>query len=148
MRCAIHGFCLGFHIVPQSEGLNDPFSAIFCHFQTAPKLMIGDFNCRLHTYAMMREPEFFEKVVFGIDECHCKGHTNCSICYNMRLFKNAYFKYNIVNDSTCEQRNNIIKRLKRQALYMNKKTFMNTARLLFEIDNRCLHRKYSKMPVF
>lgn len=134
--------------MPKSEGLNDPFSAVYCHFQTAPKLMIGDFNCRLHTYAMNREPEFFKETVFGIDECHCKGHTGCSVCYNMRLLKNAHPDYNLMNDSACEQRNNIIKRMARQATYMNLSTFMIQARLLFEIDNRNIRRKLEKLPVY
>ncbi len=59
IRCAKHGVCLGYHIVPKSEGLNDPFSAVYCHWSKAPKLMIGDFNCRFHTYAMYRETNFF-----------------------------------------------------------------------------------------
>ena len=29
-RCSIHGFADCFHIVSQSEGLNDQFSAIYC----------------------------------------------------------------------------------------------------------------------
>ena len=147
-RCAIHGFADGFHIVPKSEGLNDPFSAILCHRRVAPELAIGDFNCQLQPYGCNREPEIFLPIVHAIDECHTKAHTRCSIAYNMRIFKNAHYSYNLVNDSTCEQRNNIIKRLKKQAIWMKKRTFMVYARLLLEIDNRNLYRKYCKLPVY
>ncbi len=38
LRCLIHGVCIGFHVIPKSEGKNDPFSAVYCHFEilTAP----------------------------------------------------------------------------------------------------------------
>ena len=44
-RCLIHAMCVGCHIIPISEGKNDPFSTIYCHWQKAPTVMCGDFNC-------------------------------------------------------------------------------------------------------
>ena len=145
IRCAKHGICLGYHIVPKSEGLNDPFSAIYCHWSEAPKLMIGDFNCRLHTYCMYREPEYFKNTVVGIDECHMNGHIACSICYSMKSFKDGHPQYALMNDSASEQRNRIINRMRLSAAWMNLNSFMFMSRLMVEIDNRLLLRKFKNM---
>jgi hypothetical protein len=70
-----HGVCLGFHCIPQGEGRNDVFSALYCYWETAPKYVIYDFACALAPYCMVREPTFFKDTIFLVDSFHAKGHT-------------------------------------------------------------------------
>ncbi|KAF9523163.1 hypothetical protein CPB83DRAFT_898984 [Crepidotus variabilis] len=72
-----HSVCYGFHIIPFAEGRNDVFSAIYTHWQTAPRVIVYDFACALQPYCMTREPEFFANTLFVIDAFHAKGHVKC-----------------------------------------------------------------------
>ena len=70
-----HLVCLGFHKMPICEGRNDVFSAVFCYWEKAPKVIIYDFACQLGPYCMVREPEFFKNTLFAVDQMHANGHT-------------------------------------------------------------------------
>ncbi len=50
-----------------------------------------------------------------------------------------------MNDSAAEQRNRIINRMKLSAAWMNLKTFMFMSRLIVEIDNRMIIRKFAHL---
>ncbi len=137
LRCLIHGICLGFHVIPQSEGRNDPFSAVYCHFETAPDTMCGDFNCQVHPYCMSREAEYFANTIFPSDSLHHKGHSRCSEAYNETKFKKKGLRtYKLWNGAAVEERNRVLAKLKEISAHMSLEQFMIQLRLLIEMDNR------------
>ena len=63
----------------------------------------------------------------------------------MKCFKNSHPQHALMNESAAEQRNRIINRMKLSAAWMNCKTFMIMSRLMVEIDNRMLLRKFADL---
>ena len=49
-----HSICYGFHCIPQAEGRNDVFSAIYTRWEKAPEVVVYDFACALQPYCMTR----------------------------------------------------------------------------------------------
>ena len=149
LRCLIHGIAIGFHVIPNGEGRNDPMSAIYCHFKKAPKTMCGDFSCGTMPYAMKREPHFFDETVFPTDEIHHKGHCKCSQCFDLAVFKRHGKKeYKLCNGSAVEQRNRVLMKLKTMSAHMALESFMVHTRLLLEMDNRRIEREYRGMKLY
>ena len=141
LRCLIHGICIGFHVIPKCEGRNDAFSAVYCHFNTAPKVMMGDFNCQVHPYCMSREAEFYQHTLFPGDAMHHKSHCKCSECYNENQFKSkGISKYSLWNGAAVEERHRVISKLKEVSAHMSMEQFMIQLRLLIEMDNRRIIR--------
>ena len=141
LRCLIHGICIGFHVIPNCEGRNDPFSAVYCHFNTAPKVMMSDFNCQVHPYCMSREAEFYQHTLFPGDAMHHKSHCKCSECYNEKQFKSkGISKYSLWNGAAVEERHRVISKLKEVSAHMCMEQFMIQLRLLIEMDNRRIIR--------
>jgi len=56
----IHGVCVGWHFMLRSEGRNDMFSALLCHWKKAPEIVVYDYACQLATYCYSREWNFFK----------------------------------------------------------------------------------------
>ena len=143
-RCLHHSIALGVHVVPISEGLNDPFSAIYCHWKEAPKTCVADYNCRFHSYATRREPVFWQCTIIVNDECHGGGaHKACSEAYNIKVYKNLDDEvFSTMNDAGSEERNRPINRIKESARYFRKGIFMIVAIHLLDMDNRYYERKW------
>ena len=148
VRCAKHSIAIGFHLCKTGEGVNDAVSAVYCHWKKAPSIMIGDNNCKSHTYAMIREPIWWKYTVYVIDWLHSLGHKRCTPNYWISRFKDTSVLYRILNDMGAEQRNRHHNRIKRQSKYMKLSTFMFLQRLFLEIDNRKLHNKFRSMHCF
>ena len=55
----MHGNCLGFHMIPGSEGRKDPAVALNTHLATPPKVVFYDFACSLSEYVKNRESGYF-----------------------------------------------------------------------------------------
>ena len=143
IRCLKHSIAVGFHLMPVSEGKNDPFSATFCHWEIAPQVMCGDFNCQLEPYCRIREPTYFENTIFPVDAMHCKSHTECSDAFDGSLFtKHGIREYRLWNDQGVEQRNRVLSRLKVTSAHMRLEQFMLQLRQLLEMDNRRLIRRF------
>ncbi len=135
-HCGIHPINLGFHVIPNCEGLNDCFSMMYCHYLRAPITTSTDFNCGGQGYAMRREPEFFSKTAFIIDQPHHQGHTQCSDAFNSKHWKSkGLSKYKSINFSTSEQRNKFLNKVKTMSTYMSFGNLMITVRHLMEMDN-------------
>ncbi|KAF8510655.1 hypothetical protein BU17DRAFT_77649 [Hysterangium stoloniferum] len=77
-----HLICLGFHIIPTAEGLNDVFPVIYTHWPIAPKIIVYDFACQPASYCLIHKPSFFCNAQFVIDEFHTADHTKCSKAIN------------------------------------------------------------------
>ena len=143
IRCLIHQICLGFHVIPVSEGKNDPFAAVYTHFSTAPEVMMGDFSCQVHPYCMSREAEYFKNTSFPSDKIHHGTHCRCSECYNEEKYKQKGLQiYSLWNGVGVEERNRVIAKLKQVSVHMCLEQFMIQLRLLLEMDNRRLIRYF------
>ena len=149
MRCSIHGICIGFHIEPNPEGLNDPFSSIYCHFLNEQKVTTIDFACKFTSYAMRREPSFFKSGIKCIDELHGSTHVACSDAMNIKIFKNTKDDmYSLINDSGAEERNIPINKVKTSCRYFRKEVMMIVVSQILVMDNRRLIRKAYGMDTY
>jgi hypothetical protein len=97
-----HGICVGFHIIPQAEGRNDIFSALFTRWEKPPRTVIYDFACQLATYCRIREAEFFKDTLFVIDQFHSKNHTSCSEACFLNPYMQQDLSLRMINSSTAE----------------------------------------------
>ena len=57
------------------------FTDNYCYFILAPKVIIYDNACNLHTYALNRDPLFFRYTKFVVDRFHWKNHTGLFLSY-------------------------------------------------------------------
>ena len=113
-----HLVCLGFHKMPKVEGRDDVFSALYCYFETAPSVVIYDFACQLAPYCMNREPEFFKKTLFAIDEMHSNGHSSCSQSCFLANYMQTRTDLKPVNSSAAECSNSGLNRIRKSMSYM------------------------------
>lgn len=113
-----HGCSLGFHVLKSSEGRNDVFSAILCHFEQAPEIIIYDFACSLAPYALTRELQFFKNTKFLIDQLHAHGHTRCSPSSFVRTFMKVNPALKTINDAAAECGNSGLRKISKSVAYM------------------------------
>lgn len=116
-----HLVCLGFHKMPNAEGRNDVFSAIFKYWEQAPKVVIYDFACQLGPYCLSREPEFFKDTLFAIDEMHANGHTQCSQACFISNYMQVRPQLMPVNSSAAECSNSGLNRIRKSVSYMSQR---------------------------
>ncbi|KZV86252.1 hypothetical protein EXIGLDRAFT_622164, partial [Exidia glandulosa HHB12029] len=116
-----HGICLGFHCIPDGEGRNDVFAALYTRWKRAPKYVIYDFACALGPYCMLREAEFFKNTRFLIDKFHSSGHSSCSAA----CFVSTYAAHDPIlahiNTSAAEFGNSGLKRIRTSIRYMSQR---------------------------
>ena len=72
--CAHHMHCLGFHMIPGSEGCKDAQASLYEYAPTAPKCVMYDCACKLCEYRKAREARFFKDTQFYHDEFHGFKH--------------------------------------------------------------------------
>ena len=141
-----HRIAQGFHVIKKGEGRNDMFSALYCHWPSAPRVVCYDNACQLMHYATIREPVYFKNTTFVIDRLHQKNHYACSEAFGLRPFMEGgakeFFQF---NDSAAETGNALLKRIRTSCLYMGKTRFMLFVRLFLEVQNRNRIRLAAKM---
>lgn len=116
-----HMVSLGFHAIPDCEGRNDVFSAIFRYWEVAPENIIYDFACQLAPYCMAREPEFFKDTLFVVDEMHSNGHTWCSQACFVSNYMQVRPSLMGVNSSVAEACNSGLNRIRKSVSYMGER---------------------------
>uniref|UniRef100_A0A7M5XNQ1 Uncharacterized protein n=1 Tax=Clytia hemisphaerica TaxID=252671 RepID=A0A7M5XNQ1_9CNID len=115
-----HGVCFGFQVMEKEESPNIPFTIFKTRLPTAPKYIIYDNACHLHTYALNRDPLYFQWTKFLVDRFHWRNHTACSLGYNM-----AFYSFlEKINSEINEQENAKVKKLKSQLAYMTPERFI------------------------
>ncbi|KZV81026.1 hypothetical protein EXIGLDRAFT_629202 [Exidia glandulosa HHB12029] len=113
-----HGICYGFHCIPDGEGRNDAFAAMYTRWREAPKVVIYDFACALGPYCMLRAAEFFKDTIFIIDRFHASGHKACSpACFASNYVFDPDIKN--ANTSAAEFGNSGLKRVRLPVRYMS-----------------------------
>lgn len=130
-----HSIAYGFHCIPKNEGRNDVFSAMISHWREAPKRVIYDFACSLGPYCMAREPEFFAKTKFLIDEFHAKGHVRCSCASFLRSHMEVDSTLVAINSSAAECGNGGITRIRKSVSYMSEARTIIVTRVFLSIWN-------------
>lgn len=117
------------------ESPRHPFEVFKTRFKKAPNIIIYDNACKLHQYALNREPSFFKNTMFLVDRFHWKGHTACSAGYNLSKY-NTSIDVKQINSQVNEQGNAGIQRLKGHLSYMLPDNFMFHVRLYFAMKNK------------
>jgi len=126
-----HGICYGFQIMDHSESPNVPFTILRTKFESIPQLVVYDNACRLHTYALRRDPQLFRDTKFLIDRFHWPNHTNCPAVYCL----NSYPDLSSLNSQVTEQTNSSLSRIRTQLAYMTLDNFIIHARLYLFLRN-------------
>jgi hypothetical protein len=135
-----HGISLGFHNIPQGEGRNDVFSAIYTRWPKAPKIVIYDFACALAPYCMLREAEFFKETRFYNDCFHASGHTKCSAATDLTFAReHDPLLLTIESSSVAESRNRMIRRITKSLSYMSERRAILLVYLFLSTINRVKH---------
>ncbi|KAJ6611690.1 hypothetical protein B0H10DRAFT_1918580 [Mycena sp. CBHHK59/15] len=131
-----HSVCYGFHCIPRGEGRNDVFSALITRWETPPKRVIYDFACALGPYCMTREPEFFSKTQFLIDDFHSVGHTKCSPAAFLKSHCNVDPRLSHINSSAGECGNSGLSRIRKSVSYMSQSRAIIYSKVFLSIWNR------------
>lgn len=113
-----HGVCYGFHVIPQGEGRNDVFSAIYTRFKVAPEVVVYDFACALGPYCMQREAEYWRDTLFVIDRFHASGHKTCSAACMLSTYADHNQRLAAVNSSVAEMGNSQLRYVRKSIRYM------------------------------
>jgi hypothetical protein len=131
-----HGVAVGFHLIPTGEGRNDVFSAIYCHWQNAPKVLVYDFACQLHPYNIRREPLYWKDTLHLIDQFHYEGHKRCASTYNIKSYRENNPSLAVLDTTCAEVGNSALRRLRKSVSYMLQTHMMAFVRSFLDIWNR------------
>ena len=117
-----------------NKGLMLPPTRI-CLVNTAPSLLVYDNACKLHLYALKREPVRFKRTRFMVDRLHYrKGHVGCTLGYSMDSYV-ADPAVASINSQTNEQANSSLRRLATQLTYMTPENVMMHTAVFLGIRN-------------
>jgi len=126
-----HGINLGSHFMNNWES-PETFSLLMRRRRIAPLVVIYDYACGLHAYAMNREPWFFRHTQFYIDKFHWRGHVGCSVGYCLDRFP----LFNAINSEVAEEVFSLLDRIKTAVSFMGLENAMRFVRLFFLLQNR------------
>ncbi|KIJ34023.1 hypothetical protein M422DRAFT_182664, partial [Sphaerobolus stellatus SS14] len=132
-----HSISLGFHVMPRTEGRNDVFSAIFCHWPKAPKIIVYDFACQLAPYSIVRDPSFFGNTHFVVDEFHASDHTKCSKASHASFVLQHDPQIQLINTSAAEVGNSGASKIRKSVSYMTQQHAIIFIKAYLDIMNRC-----------
>ncbi|DBA94641.1 TPA: hypothetical protein ACH3X1_002213 [Trebouxia sp. C0004] len=96
------------------------FEAIYVHWPTPPQVVVYDNSCHAMTYALNREPEWFNAVQWVIDATHFPGHTGCAYAFDIKRQPCL----SRLNSQICEQRNSRLALVLKQCAFMGQLTFL------------------------
>lgn len=131
-----HSIAYGYHCIPNAEGRNDVFSAMYTRWQSAPEVIVYDFACALQPYSMTREPNFFGRSLFLIDGFHCTGHSKCSEACFMTNYSATDPSLAKVNTSAAECGNGGLSKIRTSVRYMGQRRAVIYTKIFLSIWNR------------
>lgn len=131
-----HSICYGFHCIPQGEGRNDVFSAIYTRWRRAPRVVIYDFACALGPYCLLREADFFADTQFLVDKFHSKGHTKCSAAAFVSAYASTDPQLAHINSNAAECGNGVLRRIRKSVSYMGQRRAIQFTNIFLSIWNR------------
>lgn len=103
-------------------------------------MLVYDRACRLHTYALRREPWWYHPTVFRVDITHIANHTACSEGYSPYVYRSCSFasssrNYAFANTEAAEQCNSALKFLRTPCSFMTVGHFMRYTRTFLALRN-------------
>jgi hypothetical protein len=134
-----HGVCYGFEVMRKCESPQHPFRIFTTRFPEPPKTIVYDNACKLHVYALNREPKLYKSSRFFVDRFHWRGHIGCSKGYCLDSYKSLDSAK--INSQINEQANTGLQRIKGQLAYMKPENFMFTLSIFLAITNMDKIRK-------
>lgn len=143
--CAAHGFAVGAHIIPSSEGRNDVFTALYGRWEKPPSVIVYDFACGSALYNMYRAPWFFKNTLHITDTHHSAGHKGCSPTTKMALYRDVPALKHI-RDSFAESGNRVLNRIKRSVRYSSLDNSLRLIRMQLTAHNLQRLRRLHNAP--
>ena len=130
-----HGVCLGFQLMVNAESPRVAFEIFVRRFNKIPNVLIYDNACKLHLYALKREPARFQNTRFMVDRLHMKrGHVGCSLGYSMDSYS-ADENIKELNSQVNEQANRDLRRLSTPAAFMSPENLIEHTKVFLAIRN-------------
>ena len=120
--CAHHMHCVGFHMIPGSEGCKDAHASLYEDAPIAPRCLMYDCACKLCEYSKAREGGFFRNTRFYHDEFHGFKHQCPKFLTASRLGPNPTTSG--TNSSVAEQINGFLGRIKAVSKFMSQSHFV------------------------
>lgn len=139
-----HSICLGFHIIPSTEGRNDVFAALYTQWPIAPKVVVYDFACQLAPYSFVREPKFFQNTRFVVDKFHANGHTKCTKASSATHAMQYDPNLEVVNTSAAEVGNSGTAKIRKSVSYMTQIHAIQYTKVYMDVTNRCRWLKMTR----
>lgn len=133
-----HGIVYCFFILGGAEGRDEAFSFLYQYFKVMPRLIVYDFSCALHEFALNRCPYLFQNTTFAVDRFHWVNHVSCAASYNL----NVHADWSHVNSQAVEQCNSVLQKIKSCVGQMTQRNFMFHVRLFIGVRNE---RRASKL---
>ena len=103
----------------------------------APKTITYDFACALGPYCLAREPAFFAKTLFAIDQLHRHDHTKCSRAYFLETLMDNDLALSQLHSSAAECGSSGLSRFRKMVSYCKQE---NAVLLLRHFLNPCSRR--------
>jgi len=127
-----HGICLGFKIMETAEGESMVFEDLYHRFHRPPAVYY-DRGCKLHTYALRRDADYFASARFRLDSLHAKNHTGCASTYDPTAFRTLTLPAGpgasaVVNTQAAEQANASLQQIRSPVAFMTFDHFMQQVR--------------------
>ena len=145
-----HLFIVGFEILRSPESVRQPFQLLSNRcpsskflssyfISSAPAMCCYDNACNLCRYTRARDPKHFMDTVIRCDALHWKGHSGCSAAYapqvlidhhsfvteSLQLYQYTQdIEQRMYNTAAMENRNSILRRLRKMLPFMHCADFM------------------------
>ena len=118
-----------------AESPRTAFEILVRRFKKIPSLIIYDNACKLHLFALKREPARFQQIRFLGDRLHYrKGHVGCTKGYSMDSY-HACNKIKEINSQANEQANAALRKLATQLTYMSPQNLIKHTSVFLAIRN-------------
>ena len=130
-----HAVCYGFQVMQNSESPKTAFDLLVRRFEKMPRYLIYDNSCKLHLYALKREPIRFQNTQFMVDRLHySRGHVGCSLGYSMDTYASDIVIKSI-NSQANEQANARLRLLTTQAVSMSPENMIHHTKVFLALRN-------------
>ena len=130
-----HKITKGFRVIQRGESpqifLHSILRRLPAKVRAKKRVVIYDFACKMHKYALRRFPYRIRRHQFVIDRHHQANHTGCSEAYDMKLFPFM----NNVNSQLAEQLNNSLRKLSTVSAYSKFETYVKILEIFITVKN-------------
>ena len=111
------------------------FEIFVQRFRRIPQMLIYDNACKLHIYALKREPSRFQNTRFLVDRLHFpRGHVGCSLGYSMDTYQTNE-DIRGVNSQVNEQANSNLRRLSTSFSYKSPENVIHHTKVFLALRN-------------